>query len=194
MKYVRKLLRMQCYSQLHYLFYQSGKKTTKEISESYAAYFHMRSNDIIVDDYTNVHIGDGHTCRTGALFSFVSKSKNISIDPNINKDKMALWKRREKPQNFKWYKNLFQDVKLELEEPYNFVCVHAHVGLIDIDKKHPNWSYMYSNPCCMPLKQTFPTEYMYKNNIVCIFAGYDNNIESERNMVYLYKKIKGLKN
>ena len=82
MKYVNAVLKKYCNEELSTLFAKTNNPA-KEISESYAAYKWisetMESDGNTLDGYTNLHIGDGSTCRTGALFTFMSKSRNIKI-------------------------------------------------------------------------------------------------------------------
>lgn len=191
MHYVKRMLKYNCYADLHPLF-TMAHRPDKEITESYAAYYHM-SKVVNLDGKTNLHIGDGISCRTGALFTFLSKSKNISIDPMIQSEEMDKWVKNKKVKNFSYYPQKWQDYILNYhnkdEKDYNITLVHSHVNIYDIDKNFPNWKFLYANPCCIFHEQVFHVRYMYENNIRCVMAGIDRDILSDKNQFFLYEKF-----
>ena len=190
MHYVKRMLKYNCYADLHPLFTQAHRPD-KEITESYAAFYHM-SKVTLLDDALNLHIGDGVSCRTGAVFTFLSKSKNISIDPMIMTELMDKWIKNKNVHNFNYYnkkwEKYFQEDFDKSSKDYNITLVHSHTNIYDIDQKFPNWRFMYSNPCCIFHEQVFHARYMYENNIRCLMAGVDRDILSEKNQFFLYEK------
>jgi len=201
MHYVNSVLKRYCYEELSVLFAKTNNPM-KEISESYAAYHHLRNaterDNILIDDCYNLHIGDGSTARTGAMFTFLSKSKNISIDPNTNLDVLNRWKEKHNVQNFQFYKNIWQDKVediasdiVESRKKYlNLVLVHSHVRTIDLMNTFPTWRYCYCNPCCNPNDQVLTTQQIEKLGISVITCGKDSYILSEKKDVVVYKNDK----
>jgi hypothetical protein len=188
MGYVDELLKKNCYSQLHPLFVRCNNPA-KEISESMAAFKHLSKLIKFDGGVTNFHIGDGRYCRTGALFSFLTKSINVSIDPIINVEEMKRWIVEEGIRdNFEFNAIGFQGFEfLSNEKIYNLVCVHSHVDLVKLVKKFLHWQYLYTNPCCKPKAQVFTVQFMEQNNISVVLAGIDAKILSEKNEVFIYK-------
>ncbi|MDD5358303.1 MAG: hypothetical protein PHX80_04100 [Candidatus Nanoarchaeia archaeon] len=188
MSYINELLKKDCFPQLHPLFVKSNNPE-KEISESMAALKHLSSFVKIIDETMNFHIGDGRYCRTAALFTFLTKSWNTSIDPIINVARVTVWENEEKVNDhFDIFAGKFQDYEWEdREKPCNLVCVHSHIVLKDLIKHFPHWRYLYTNPCCNPRQQIFDIQTLKQNNISVLLAGADNKILSEKNEVYLYR-------
>lgn len=206
-KYVDKVLRSSSYEELMWRFMEA-ESPAKEISESYAAFSNMKKV-CRVDNFTWLHIGDGGYTRTAAIFAFFSKSLNFSIDPAINEDKYIKWVNKYnvtgiyslkgKFEDFSKqfvldsinFENLFDDLfDINYPKKYNICCVHAHVKLEEVDQHFPNWSYLYTNPCCIPQQQTFSDDYMDKNHIYKITDKDDMGILSERRRVIIYKKLR----
>ena len=191
MKYIQSFLKMNCSSELLDLF-RTVHNPIKEISESYAAFRHCKSLLNFNDVTTNVFIGDGSRCLTGALFSFMRGKnnivENISIDPLINQRILEDWMDEHNVENFKYFNTKFQELHYNTNDTFNIILVHSHVDIYEVDKIIPNWNYMYVNPCCMRDKQIFNFDYMKEHNIVCLKFGKDNNILSDKNEVFIYKK------
>ena len=190
MKYVNRFLKRYCAEELVSLF-SCTNNPMKEISESMAPYVHLseilyKDNEKF-EDYINFHIGDGHTCRTGALFSYMSKSTNYSIDPKINEKYMEEWENRWEPQRFFWIKNTWEDALKPYAEKVCVVLVHSHVSTMDVLNNTPNWKYCYVNPCCHKNKQVLSIQQLKSHNIEVVLSGYDNNILSPENQIYVYK-------
>lgn len=195
MSYVNELLKKDCYSQLHPLFVRCNNPA-KEISESMAAYKHLCQFIKFDESVTNFHIGDGMYCRTGALFSFLTKSRNMSIDPIINCGFMLDWRGTEKVKsNFAYLSHRYEEYSIIEEKGYscNLVCVHSHVDLKELIKHFPKWQYLYTNPCCKPNEQILDLDFQKQNNISVVLAGIDLRILSPKNMVYIYKNNKEVK-
>lgn len=191
-KYVDKVLRSHSYEELMWRF-MDAESPAKEISESYACFSNMKKV-CRINNFNWFHIGDGGYTRTAAIFAFFSKSMNWSIDPQLNINKFVDWMKKYNVKNIFPIKYKFEDEFVNLAPydttPYNITCVHAHIDLMEVDKKFPNWVFLYTNPCCYPQKQTFPAEYMKDNNIVLIQDRMDLGILSERRRVLIYHKIK----
>lgn len=100
LKYANKLLRSSKYEELMWLFMQT-KDPIKEITESWGALENIQKFTDITDDW--LHIGDGSTCRTGALFSLFTQSQSICIDPQVNEELLSQWVECFKIQRFYAY-------------------------------------------------------------------------------------------
>ena len=190
MKYINSYLSKHCSSELQSLICQS-KNPLKEISESYGAYKNLAPFiDIKNRDHAYLCIGDGSLCITGAMFAFLTKGQSISIDPLANLDKLAYWTYYHRVENFVVQKMRFEEIDTSIlnGRKYTIVCVHAHVNLESVNKKVPNWDYLYTNPCCKRDQQTFTLQYQKENFISCIVCDRDANILSDKNEVLIYRK------
>ena len=187
--YVDWLLKRSCFEELRELFIDCDHPA-KEISESYSAY-HQLKRICKISNLNWLHIGDGSRARTAALFTFLTKAKNISIDPNIRVDILSNWRDKWNVNNFDYYNCKFEnfDYQENSDKEYSITCVHAHVNLEEVDKKFPNWKYLYTSVCCYPSKQKFNEEYMKDNNIIEIVHKLDMGIISERREIVIYKKL-----
>jgi hypothetical protein len=190
-RYVREYLKKNCSGQLQELFSQSNNPY-KEIAESMAAFENMREFiDIKDEKHTYLCIGDGSLCLTGALFAFYTHSFVISIDPKINIEKVVNWMGHEKVKRLIAYKAKFQETerypKLDLSGGYDIILVHAHVNLEEVMEYFPDWGYLYSNPCCNPLEQTFSLQFQKKNGISAVKAGRDIEMITPKNDVFIYR-------
>jgi hypothetical protein len=184
--YVNWMLKRSCFEELWELF-RDCDDPAKEISESYSAY-HQLKKICRLDNLKWLHIGDGSRARTAALFTFLTKSENISIDPNIRQDILMKWQDKWQVKRMYYLDERFEDSKIHIDN-HSITCVHAHVNLEEVDKKFPNWKYLYSSICCYPNKQKFSKEYMEDNWIIEIVNKLDMNILSERREFVIYKKI-----
>lgn len=194
--YISKYLQLKCSGQLQELFSMSANPY-KEITESMGAWINMREFIDPKDaDYQYFFIGDGSLCLTSALFTFLTKGHCIAIDPKINIPKVENWAIREKVRKFIVFKDKYQDIvdKASVikakKAKYDLILVHAHVNLEELSGCFPEWRYLYSNPCCNLLDQTFSVQYQKENNISVVKAGYDSSIISPKNMVIIYKNNK----
>ena len=191
-KYLDKVLSRHSYEELMWLFCKAGSPS-KEITESYAALSNLKKV-CQVSDYSWLHIGDGGYARTGAIFAFMTKSINISIDPDLNMEYMTNWKVKHNVKKLGLAKCKFQDLYNHNEyttarnRPHGIVCVHAHVNLEEIDRHFPNWKYLYTNPCCKPNVQRFNEKYLNENNIEILIHRDDWGIFSQYREVIIYKK------
>lgn len=188
--YLDKVLRSSSYEELMWRF-MGCDSPAKEITESYAAFSNLKRY-CRINNYHWFHIGDGAHTRTAALFTFMSKSLNHSIDPAININKYLEWRNKYNVKNIYICPHEFQKFSIPLatigleEKPYSITCVHAHVNLEEVDKKLPDWHYLYTNPCCHPERQVFSEKYMEENNIECLMDRQDLGIWSERRIVRVY--------
>lgn len=197
MKYLQSFLSKKCAEDVIRLF-GGVNNPVKEITESYAAWTHLRSLSEVFDGKRFIHIGDGSRCLTAALFTFLCPRgvHNISIDPNVNTDIVCDWVADKNVKDFTYVKAPFQvvaqdsdmDDLTKSDDPYVIVLVHAHVDIKEVDKYFPNWKYMYINPCCMRDKQVFDFNYLSGNGISVVKFGWDSNILSDKNEVIIYRK------
>lgn len=194
LKYLNSYLSKRCSADLQPLFCQS-RDPAKEISESWAAYENMKpftkSNDPMS---TNLFIGDGSLCMTGAIFSFMTKNFSICVDPLANVEKIDSWA-NNKVDNFTVLNNKYQDVSEHLcdllkNERYNIILVHSHVNASEIIKAFPSWEYMYVNPCCKYKTQILPLKVMQEEKISCVVQKFDEGILSPKNEVLIYRNNK----
>jgi hypothetical protein len=190
-RYVKEYLRKDCSGQLQELFSQSSNPY-KEIAESMAAFEHIRDVINIKDNNTFFCIGDGSLCLTGALFAFLTKGLSISIDPNINLEKVQTWIERERVKRLLFYKIRYQNCP-SWDGTYNLILVHAHVNLEELAQHFPNWRYLYTCPCCNPIDQTFSVAYQKKHNISVVLAGRDTEMITPKNDVFVYRNNKLVK-
>jgi hypothetical protein len=191
--YVREYLKKNCSGQLQELFSQSHNPY-KEIAESMAAFRHMQAV-IDVTDENNVFlcVGDGSLCLTGALFAFLTKGVSISIDPNINYEKVMQWIKKEQVRRFIFSKIEYQKYHHYSTDPYNLILVHAHVNLEELINHFPNWRYLYACPCCNPIDQTFSLKFQRENDISVVLAGRDTEMITPKNDVFIYRNNRRVK-
>lgn len=186
-KYLDRLLYMNCFEELWSLF-RLAEKPAKELTESYA-FIHNMKRKINLTNKTIFHIGDGAHARTGIMSSYLTQTNNISIDPQINHN-LELFLNKWKTRNFCFYKGKYEDfVKNNsiLENEYILSCVHAHIDLEELVQLFPKWSYLYTNICCYPEKQTFSKKFMKNNNIVIVEDKLDLGILSPQRRIVIYK-------
>jgi hypothetical protein len=186
-KYVREYLKKSCSAELQSLASTLGNPT-KEISESMAAVSHLRKFISLGGNMNYAVIGDGSRCLTGALLAFLTKGNVWSVDPAINMPVVTNWIAEHGVLRFKPVPKKFEDVQIENPDrnPVTLVLVHAHVSTSRVIQKFVNWRFIYVNPCCYPETQILSTSYQDKFGIQCIYAGIDDNIASEKNMVFIY--------
>lgn len=168
--YIDAIMRKNCFEELRELFMHAAAPA-KEFTESYAALHHLRPSLKRFDPQTTMilHIGDGAHCRTGAVFAFMTKFINISIDPQINEKRMAEWCDKFKVRNLWWSKKRIEDFPLEtyfaLLAPRIVTFVHAHVQTDQVLARVPNWKAAYVNICCHPKEQ--------RSRLPAVAEGYD---------------------
>jgi len=192
--YISEYLKLKCSGQLQELFSQSSNPW-KEVTESMSAYKNVKEFiDVKDGSITNIFIGDGSLCLTGALFSFITKGQSVSIDPKINMNKVAEWQSREKVKRLLKIDSKFQNIPLPWDpikkSNCNLILVHAHVNLEELVSHFPNWNMLFTNPCCNPFEQTFSVQFQKENDISVLRAGYDKFNLSPKNMVFVYKNNK----
>jgi len=190
MRYVKRLLEYNCYSDLHELFAKASNPS-KEITESFSAYYILKR--FIDKTDINYHIGDGKYCRTAALFSFMTHTTNYSIDPIIDKIFIEDWIDRQKVERFAYFSCNWQEVEKIYGNSYNLILVHSHINFKKLIEKFKNWKYAFIIPCCYPEYQILDIEYQLKNDIQCVLAGNDINILSPKNQVFIYYNLKSEK-
>jgi hypothetical protein len=187
-KYLDAILRKNCFEELWELF-KLADQPAKELTESYAFISNMKKI-INLNNSSIFHIGDGAHARTGIMCSYLTKTFNISIDPSINHN-LKKFLEKWKTNNFLYYAEKYEDfVKNHLTIvtfPYILSCVHAHIDLKELVQVFPDWSYLYSNICCYPEKQTFSKKFMLENNISLVMDKIDFGILSPQRRVVIYK-------
>lgn len=186
MHYLKKYLQRVSSVDLQPLFFNSNNPV-KEVSESWAAFECFCRYEDPAKPSFNVHIGDGRYCRTGALFTFNSKSYNLSIDPIINEEYMTNWIEDRSVKRFNYSKKRIQDHHV-IPGKANIFMVHSHANLKDVLEKVPNWNLLYINPCCMRDQQLLDMKYIDANNIQTLFFGVDRDLLSDKNEVIVYRK------
>nr|MDA3854957.1 hypothetical protein [Candidatus Woesearchaeota archaeon] len=182
-----RLLYMNCFEELWSLF-RLAEKPSKELTESYA-FIHNMKKILHLKNETIFHIGDGAHARTGIMSSYLTQSVNISIDPQINHN-LELFLTKWNTKYFDYYKGKYEDFTKEFHisaENYILSCVHAHVNLEDVVKVFPNWTYLYSNICCLPEQQTFSKKFLMENNIDVVVDKLDFGILSPERHIVIYK-------
>lgn len=189
--YLSEYLKLKCSGQLQGLFSMSANPY-KEITESMGAWINMREYINPKDEnHSYFFIGDGSLCLTCALFAFMTKGKCFSVDPVINVKKVMEWSEREQANRFIAYKQKYQDIGMsKTVTGYDLILVHAHVKLEELADYFPNWRYLYTNPCCNLLDQTFSVQYQQENAVSVLKTGYDKSNLSPKNMVFIYKNNK----
>jgi len=187
-KYVDRVLGSNSFEELWWRF-KGADSPSKEISESYAAFSNLKKQ-CIIKDYSWLHIGDGAYTRTAAIFTFFSKTKNYSVDPLINEERFHLWREKYDVQNIHISKTKFENFEHDFKSPYGITCVHAHVDLEDVDKKFPDWAFLYTNACCFPTKQMFSQKYMLENKIIKMIDKYDLGITGHERRIVVYKNTR----
>jgi len=197
MKYVDKVLTRHSYEEMMWLFGKSNEPS-KEISESYGAFHNLKKvTDLYeenIQDYDWFHIADGRYTRGAFLFTMMSKSRNISIDPAINMEFVQNIVNKYSIRNFEFYNQRFEDYIADFQgefrnpKQYGIVCMHAHVDLKEVDRLFPDWTYLLTCPCCFPKKQTFSQKYMAEHGIEEVMRRDDYGILSALREVVIYVK------
>ena len=197
-KYVDRILRSNSYVGLAPIFFNADSPA-KELSESYAALSNLKKV-CNVSRYLCLHLGDGGWGRTGVIFSFFSKSYNISIDPMINNTgKFERWCNDVNIERYIFFKDKFEEVNdfvtsmFLLPEVHNLpkilVSVHGHINLEKAALQYSDVEYIYTNPCCQFNNQTLSKEFCKEKGWEVIVNKVDFGILSEKRRVIIYKKI-----
>lgn len=195
--YANKVLKSSSYEELRELFVNT-QEPVKEITESYACLYHMsrigcKDHRMAGDlrGYTCLHIGDGSWCRTGAIFTFLSKSKNISIDPDASKTgRMDKWIETWKVRNFEFHSKRVEDTDLVIDTPYIITNVHSHAPMESVLEKYNKADYIYVNPCCMRTSQIMSDKQMKQYGYSLVYHVNDDRILSTSNEILIYKKTR----
>lgn len=153
--YLQQIMRSNAFDVLWPLFHLATDPC-KELTESYAAMHHLRHWQRT--PVTVLHVGDGAHARTGALFAFMTKHHNISIDPITNESIVGSWKHKYGVERLTWCRSKVEQFPLEdfaaSGRKVLVTFVHAHV---DVDavlaRLGSSWLAAYTNPCCEPRKQ-----------------------------------------
>lgn len=149
--YLDSLIRKNCFPELIDLFGRAHAPA-KELTESYSAYRALRPWRQL-DDVVVIHIGDGAHSRTGAMFAFLTKHHNISVDPICNMNVCTDWALKYKVERFNFLKLPWQDCdfrKLVCGRKCLITFVHAHVNTSEVLKVFDgiNWMAAFICGCC----------------------------------------------
>lgn len=152
----------------------------KEITESYAAFNAARTRLkflLLGDENVNlVAVGDGKTPRTAALFAFRTKWNCISIDPELDHDKIRFWE--SQVQRLTCIPKRVEEVDLYFDKCL-IVAVHSHAKISAIlDHIKAKKRSLIAIPCCISYEHDVrPREYR------------DAGIWSPKNLVKVWKVI-----
>jgi hypothetical protein len=155
----------------------------KEITESYGALNAVRTRlkqyDLADQNVTLISVGDGKTPSTAALFAFKTAWNCISIDPNLDQNKIPLWEGQIK--RLHCVSRKVEDCKNSIT--YNklvIVGVHSHAPIEAIlqNLKGKERS-LVAIPCCIPYEYTKSPCKTYT----------DAGINSPKNLVKVWKAI-----
>lgn len=155
--YLNKIMRANCFPELHALF-KYANSPAKEFTESYSAFHNMRRSFDSGLPWQVIHIGDGAHARTAAMFAHLARNSiNISIDPDLHWSRVKAWQDRFGVKRFVPIKGRAEDVipKLGLYEgrPTMVTFVHAHVNVDNILSMIPGWNVAFTMACCQPRHQ-----------------------------------------
>lgn len=112
--YLKQIMRSDSFDALWPLF-KMANDPCKEFTESYAAMHHLRAWQRT--PITVLHIGDGAHARTAALFSFMTKHWNVSIDPVADEAIIGNWSRQYAVERLAWFRGRVEDYPLEQWAP-----------------------------------------------------------------------------
>jgi hypothetical protein len=150
-KHLDRVMRLNCFPELHDLFARAHAPA-KELTESYSAVWHLRHLMADGDPVRVIHVGDGAHARTGAMFSFLTQARNISVDPDIRHSVVNGWRHKWDVERFAWIPRKVEDVYSVLNAMPASVrtivtFVHAHV---DVDEvlSNLNWHFAFTMSCC----------------------------------------------
>ncbi len=148
------LMRYDCFGALWPLF-RKAAKPAKELTESYSALARLKRY-VNLNNMNVVHVGDGAHARTGALFAFMTKSNNVSVDPQTNLAYVHAWQNRYNVERFSAIRSRVQDVQLSAGVDV-VTFVHAHVDVDEVLSEMggplTSWRIAYTLSCCHPSKQ-----------------------------------------
>lgn len=179
MTYLSNVMRANCFPELHDLF-RHAHSPPKELTESYAAFQHLRGWLRNHEWCRVLHVGDGAHARTAALFAFLAgNTDNVAIDPNTNIERVRDWRAR-------WGVRRFYALKAEAgsplqrflldglgEAPLFVTFVHAHVDTDEVLDALPRWDIAFTMACCQPQRQLSQRQRIVKE-------GRDWNVLSEQ--------------
>ena len=154
-EYLDRLMRRGCFEALWPLF-AKAQKPAKELTESYAALWHLRPFMKADVPVRILHVGDGAHARTAAMFSLKTQAHSISVDPQLNLPLIAAWRERFGIVRLECRKARIEEVALELNSlpPMHTLVtfVHAHVSVDDV-LDLLRWDTAFTLACCLPGKQ-----------------------------------------
>ena len=153
--YLKQIMRSDSFDALWPLF-KMANDPCKEFTESYAAMHHLRAWQRT--PITVLHIGDGAHARTAALFSFMTKHWNVSIDPVADEAIIGNWSRQYAVERLAWFRGRVEDYPLEQWGASGrrvlVTFVHAHVDVDAVLRRlGGSWVAAYTNACCEPGRQ-----------------------------------------
>lgn len=182
--YLEKVMRSDSFIPLLDLF-KRAHAPSKEFTESYAALHHLKKMIIFKNpNYRVIHIGDGSHARTAALFAFLSRTNNISVDPAADEKVILPWMKKWGVQRFSFISKKIEDAIEELSRddvPTILTFVHAHVDT-DWVLDRMKWDAAFVMPCCKPKSQ------LSQKSKNIIFDGLDWAVFSPQRQIQVLKK------
>lgn len=150
-EYISNVMKWDAFLTIHDLF-KRAHSPAKEMTESYAAYKHLKK--FLREGDRVIHIGDGAHSRTAAMFALRTKTINYSIDPIANLKVIQEWIDKWSIERVYPLCEKIEDIEVA---PHNqrthITFVHAHVNTDEVLAKIPNWYAAYINSCCFKNKQ-----------------------------------------
>jgi hypothetical protein len=165
--YFRALFQSKSAAVLMPLFNLSND-AAKEWTESFAAWHKLRS--YLRPATLALHIGDGASSRTGALWAFHTGHQNISIDPQASQGNLSRWQLEIdlKVRRLRCIKARAEDILVGLvvdwiaadNPPVLLTFVHAHVDVQRLLAMLPpgSWRAAYTCACCEKNRQLLPND------------------------------------
>jgi hypothetical protein len=183
-KYLDAVMKLRCFPALIDLFRQN-QHPAKELTESFSAFHHLR--EYAESEIPVVHVGDGAHCRTGAMFGFLTKSPNISIDPVVVEHKVNEWIDKWDVKRVAYRKIRIEEFELDVfkrvTDKVILTFVHSHVNSKEVIQMFESQGIevvaAYVSACCEPDRQL----------TLDVPVQTDWNILSAERQIQVYKKV-----
>ena len=161
---------------LHLKIYPDAKEITESYGALNAVFTRLKQYNRKDEDITLISVGDGRSPRTAALFAFRTAWKCISIDPQLNTEKIPYWE--QSIQRLTCIPKRIEEVDISCERCI-IVAVHSHADLrMTLRNITAPVRSMVAIPCCISYDYNMPPiEY------------YDSGIWSPKNLVKVWRDI-----
>lgn len=193
-KYIEEFLSRNSGVDLLPFFETLNKRAAKEITESYAMHnaavqalgISPSEREVIA-----IVVGDGRLPRTGALLAYLTKWTIVSIDPQMDLEKVASL---PKVDRLDCHAKKAEDMRSSIRcAGYRCVLIlpHSHADLnaaIAVPKEASRID-LISMPCCVPHNQKFEIFDFVKKHEMITYV--DPDVWSPKNRVYIWKNITG---